>query len=332
MDNPCIICKSIGIPLLRNNNLVYCPHCFHMQAQIASHISINLQSQTTIGALSLLMSQNTLIITSSELYNCLNDQIGINFDNVTIQAVDFNCNELHENQKYDTIIIYFLLNTIHSPLELMQWIERNYLTSSTNVYIYTKYYTSVQARGMGIINDNIVSDFTTNSMKKLCEQTSLILNGVHFQDTFQNYRIYYLISNRRSSSGDRSGSSNVIEHLVDELETDLYDIMSYRVTQYQFTLYRNILENILLDFTCKGYYIINCCLHTSIFHVFDLSYLIDAYDIDDTCNKNIDTLIIYDKNNTMTVWEKTSEIFNDADGSNKVDLMNLSTLGLFIYK
>ncbi|NBO99439.1 MAG: hypothetical protein EBU90_04830 [Proteobacteria bacterium] len=222
-------------------------------------------------------------------------------------------------QQFDVIIIPFVFNMIHNPHALLQNIIP-YMSETTEIYLYLKHFNSPGDRVFGILREAITSDFSTNSLKMLCNKNGLELDSITFVDAFQNYTIFKLT---KSMSSD----SNVVSYLVDELETNLYDVESYNQLKYHLTICRNLLENIILHFRCQGYTVVDCCSDEWI-NLYGLSYLIHNTTVTfPPIQSGSNLLLIYNKSNLLDVWQKLSQLLLTHTG--KLELLNTSTLSLY---
>jgi hypothetical protein len=284
-------------------------------------------AQTDIG-------KNTLIVTCTNIVLDEINDTNTNLDSNTNTILNYTeLNSTTTKNKYDVIIVLYVINFIHSPKELFQQLLL-YSHVDTQIYLYIKYYDSVRTRVYGFLNDGVVSDFTSNSVKTLCQEVDLCVSRVHLQDTFQNYCIYQVQLHDTSNS-------NLSSCMVDELETDLYLEHAYQTFAYELKIFKNTLENILLWFKCNDY----CIIHsrdsspssTNNSRVIDwirilgLNYLVDS-DVLTTveqCDTNI--LITYQITNAIHVWQTLSRLALCWPGRyvGKIELLNLNNLSLF---
>jgi len=327
MNIDCIICRNATGRILEHKDkpiITYCSHCFHMMeltkttddySKIESFIRLEHSFLVNRPGTKLLLtntnSTNNSIITQFPSNFTIIDYTHLLNTNVNTTST--------APQQFDFIIIPFVFNMIRNPHALLQNIL-TYMSEKTEIYLYLKYFTSPEDRVFGILKEAIVSDFSTNSLKMLCNKNGLELDSVTFLDTFHNYAIFKLT---KLISQD----SNVVYYLVDELETNLYDVESYNQLRYHLTICRNLLENVILHFRCQGYTVVDCCSDEWI-KLYGLSYLIHNTTVTfPYIQSGSNLLLIYNKSNVLDVWQKLSQLFLTHTG--KLELLNTSTLSLY---
>lgn len=103
-----------------------------------------------------------------------------------------------------------------------------------------------------IINDEFdscyhehLSFFNTNSMKILCEKNGLILNNVK-EDSIHGTSYIFEITKKLSKN------SNVIEILMQEIQSGIYDKLTYKNYPLKCLKYKNELHNKLIDYKLHG--------------------------------------------------------------------------------
>lgn len=103
-----------------------------------------------------------------------------------------------------------------------------------------------------IINDEFdscyhehLSFFNTNSMKILCEKNNLILNNVTQEDIHGTSYIFEITKNVYKMS-------NVVEILLKEIESEVYDKLTYTNYPLKCLKYKNELHNKLIDYKLQG--------------------------------------------------------------------------------
>lgn len=103
-----------------------------------------------------------------------------------------------------------------------------------------------------IINDEFdscyhehLSFFNTNSMNRLCQKNGLVLNNV-MEDSIHGTSYIFEITKKISKN------SNVVEILLQEIESGLYDYLTYKNYPLKCLKYKNELHNKLIDYKLQG--------------------------------------------------------------------------------
>ena len=312
----CIVCGSNTTRIFeyKDKQIAYCEYCFHLMNSCGDNNHLEVHSSFTLEHSFLTHRPGRTLLVTSDEHMC-NTQCPSDFTIIEYTKLLSKCIETLSGT-YDIIIVPFVLNVILTPNTLLQSIIQ-YMSETTEIYVYLKHFASPEERIVGVLNNAICSDFSTNSLKRLCNQNGLELDSISFRDSFQNYTIFKIAKKL-------STASNVLSHLVDELEANLYDVKSYNKWRYHLAIFRNLLENIILQFHCQDYTVIDCGSDRWI-NLFGLNHLV--HNTLPPIQSDNSLLFIYNKSNALDVWHKLGDILLTHTGN--LELLNTSTLSLY---
>lgn len=316
----CIVCSSNTVTLFeyKDKQIRYCDNCFHLMNSCGGNGYLDMESSISFTLDHSFLTHRPgekLLVTGGN--NCIT-QCPSDFKTIKYTQLISDTNDNGLCRTYDIIVVPFVFNQILTPNLLIQIMMR-YMSETSEIYVYLKHFTSPEERIVGVLNNATCSDFSTNSLKRLCNQNSLELDSLSFRDSFQNYTIFRIAKTL-------SDGSNVVSQLVDELETNMYNLQSYNNWRYQTTIFRNLLENIILQFRCQDYIIVDCCSDRWV-DLFGLNQLVYTGSTLSHIQTDTRLLLIYNNSNALDVWHKLGGILSTHTGS--LELLNTSTLGLY---
>ena len=314
----CIVCGSNTTRIFeyKDKQIAYCEYCFHLMNSCGDNNHLEVHSSFTLEHSFLTHRPGRTLLVTSDEHMC-NTQCPSDFTIIEYTKLLSKCIETLSGT-YDIIIVPFVLNVILTPNTLLQSIIQ-YMSNTSEVYVYLHHFTSPEERIVSLLNNPICSDFTTNSLKRLCNQNGLELDSISFRDSFQNYTIFKI-------SKTLSIGSNVVSQLVDELETNIYNIEYYNKWRYHLAIFRNLLENTMLQFLCQNFTIVDCGSDRWV-NLFSLNNLVHSGRTLPHIQPDASLMIIYNNTNALDVWQKISDIFLTHTG--RIELLNTSTLSLY---
>lgn len=248
----CVICNETTIELLNmpkyphfikkeNKNVYYnnylqlsfnyCDKCYHCQLEKSF---LESGDNDTPSELHLQLKYFELNKYKSHLQYIKNIIGNENENNVLIITEHFMNNNYHQksidefldefsykigNKVYKKIIFYKSFDQTYDVINLLSNCKK-ILNKNGEIVIFTSSNNIIIDKKFHDINSNIVSFFSTNSMKTLCDTEGMVINQI---EKFDNHSIYHI-----GFKGDTIGSSNdVISNLYTDIENELYNDKSY---------------------------------------------------------------------------------------------------------
>lgn len=343
----CLICDEITVELLNipnypyscknENNVIYynkcvelqfnyCLQCYHSQVNHYGNEDDNLDIELTIPY----KSDSEYI----KLNNIKNKDIMI-INDETIQKL------IYMDEDYDycdvqckKIIFYKSFDKTPHIIRLLNNCKK-ILDKNGEIMIYTSCDDVIKDKKYDTISTNIISFFSTNSMKTLCEKVNMVINNIEKLD---NCTIYYI----GFKSSDIGSSNDLIKNLYIDIENELYNDKSYLMFNLKGLLLKNNIQKYLLKLNIErlennqsklilGYGLFERSINLINFCELSDNYL-DYFLSFDYSNVNIPGTMIQIKN----YWDLLSNMdFNSKSYSNVTIInfdhnrINDSTLKLF---
>lgn len=256
--NNCLVCDESTINLLnikkcslfyKNNNKLhysdnensnltfsYCLNCFHCQNEIKNQ---NFDQNSSRNKFILNTIEDDLIYTFINNDNtlCITDGLSkiTNVDQLPIQNfLDLK----NSTDKYNTIIFYKSFDKTKMVKDILK-LTKKMLCTGGEIIIITSTENVVRDKKFNYIGSNIVSFFSTNSMKTLCEKFDFSINKLNKYD---NYSVYYI----KSKSNEIGSSNDVIRYLYTDIEENIYDDKLYVLFNLHALFYKAKLQKKLL--------------------------------------------------------------------------------------
>lgn len=308
MDN-CLVCNEPIInllniqkscPLYKNRNLIYynidnsnsisfnyCIKCFHCQINklVEDNYDILNLNKFILGQIDTFdfpISENENILCITEGFSKIPniDQLPIhNF--LSLQ----NCID-----KYDTILFYKSFDKTTRIKSILQ-LSKKLLNKNGQIIIVTSTENVVRDKKFNCLGNNMVSFFSTNSMKTLLEQFDLNIYKINKQE---NHSIYYI----KEKTNEIGASNDVIRYLYTDIEENIYDDKLYILFNLHSLLYRLDLQKKLIKSNLNRFNNNNCQLI--------IGYGLNEYSINlinfcELTNEHIDYFVSFDLDNNIVV-------------------------------
>lgn len=178
----------------------------------------------------------------------------------------------------ECIVLYGIIT--HSPL--VTYITnkcRTLLQNDGKLYMHTKMSSAVRSQPFlfrEFFNDTQqISIFSTNSFRTLCESNGLYLHDVKTigeENSDRQHRIFTLTKQPCDVV-----CRNLVNVLVDEIENEIYNPVTYATYEVKYTVYKYILQNWISQTRLMGYDMISYFANDYLDFFEIPSYLIDHY-------------------------------------------------------
>ena len=164
---------------------------------------------------------------------------------------------------FDIIIVQDVLECIEYPHAFLKMCK-NMMDTNSILIIETKGKDMVVNKNYNHLSHMILSYFSVNSMKILCQRNDLVLNFI--TETEQTY----LFEIRKENTTD----TNMIKFMLNDLERNVYSTELYYTFYISVIMHKNNFHNKLLEYNLQQKYIVGYC------HNFRANILLNmCYDI-----------------------------------------------------
>lgn len=208
----------------------YCPKCFHCQLSKEQVKSLSNNTKDTkisyikniYEDINIFLNENIsqnqkdvcVILENNYINNFINAESQIIYDEFTIN----NFLNIDENNTYDIILFYKSFDKTYKIKSLLNK-SKKLLNTNGVIIIITSTECVVKDKKFDLINSSLVSFFSTNSLKTLCDQEQLSIQTIK---NFQNTKSYFINSNNTIGN-----SNDVIKNLYEDINNDLYSDKLY---------------------------------------------------------------------------------------------------------